>query len=62
MVQVNKREAGWNLYARSGTIDQATVAWNVRDHGASNISRYRPTMAKPRMWAMAWAIIADSNP
>ncbi|HYI10490.1 MAG TPA: hypothetical protein VEK57_15625 [Thermoanaerobaculia bacterium] len=36
VVQVNKREAGWNLYARSGTIDQATVAWN--DTGADRSS------------------------
>lgn len=31
VVEVHKNEAAWSLYARSGTIDQATVAWNDLD-------------------------------
>lgn len=31
VVEVHKNEAGWSLYARTGTIDKATIAWNDMD-------------------------------
>lgn len=31
VVEVHKREGGWNLYARTGTVNQATINWNDTD-------------------------------